>query len=118
MIKAQQNPTASITQGSQLSPVNLGSPTSSSSKPKTAKPTSDQSKSKVKSSSSQATTKVKSKSSKDELLQIARLLIAQAMSQSDEDGSEEGSNGAHSSFGSTNHDPYGPQFQDAQDPYA
>ncbi|KAF5934392.1 hypothetical protein HYC85_030563 [Camellia sinensis] len=37
MIKAQQNPTAPLTQGSQLPPVNLGSPTSSSSKPKSSK---------------------------------------------------------------------------------
>ncbi|CAL5434793.1 unnamed protein product [Camellia sinensis] len=110
MVKAQQNPTASLTQGS---------PTSSSSKPKSAKPKSDQTKSKVKTkpSSSQAKPKVKSKSSKDELLQMARLLIAQAKSQSDKTRSEEGSNGSNSSEGSTNQDPYGPQFQDAQDPY-
>ncbi|KAF5931788.1 hypothetical protein HYC85_027959 [Camellia sinensis] len=49
MIKAEQNPTAPLTQGSQLPPVNLGSPTSSSSKPKSSK-------SKIKSKSAKPST--------------------------------------------------------------
>ena len=99
MVKAQQIPAASITQGSQLPTVNLGSPTSSSSKPKlsklkiqsiTVKPSSTQPKSKDKAkpkstkakSKAKFTTpvslvksKVKTKSSRDELLKIARLLV-------------------------------------------
>ncbi|XP_028053792.1 putative protein TPRXL [Camellia sinensis] len=93
MIKAQQNPTAPLTQGSQLPSVNLGSPTSSSSKPmsskskiksKSTKPSTDQPKLKNKSKSK---VKPKSKSSKDELLQMAHLLMAQAKSDLDNSSS-------------------------------
>ena len=121
MVKAHQIPTAPVTKGSQLPPVNLGSPSSSSSKPKSskskiksksAKPSSDQPKSKDKSKSK---VKPKSKSSKDELLQMARLLIAQAKSNSDNSSSEDGLDNSNSSEGSTTQNPYGLEFQNAQD---
>ncbi|CAL5385358.1 unnamed protein product [Camellia sinensis] len=96
MVKAQQNPTASVTQGNSIPPVRLGSPTTSFSKPKSSKSKSAQSKSKT-----------KPKSSSDELIQIAKLLMAQAKSQIEDETSEESS----SSEASTNNDPYGPQFQ-------
>ncbi|KAL7207562.1 hypothetical protein ACSBR1_029497 [Camellia fascicularis] len=103
MVKAQQNPTTSVTQGRPIPPVRLGSPRTSSSKPKSSK-----------SKSAQSKPKAKPKSSSDELIQMAKLLMAQAKSQIEDETSEESS----SSEASTNDDPYRPQFQDAQDPYA
>ncbi|XP_028103180.1 uncharacterized protein LOC114302362 [Camellia sinensis] len=134
MVKARQNPTASNSPRSPLPTVNLGSPTSSSSKPKSsklkakskdksssakpssaqpqskdkAKPISAKAKSKIKSSTpvSPAKPKVNSKSSRDELLEMARVLVEQANAQSDpdnstnSDNSEEGSDSSHSSEGS------------------
>ncbi|THG05087.1 hypothetical protein TEA_012893 [Camellia sinensis var. sinensis] len=103
--------------------INLGSPTSSSSKPKSSKskikskstkPSTDQPKSKDKSKSKG---KPKSKSFKDELLQMARLLMAQVKSDSDNSSSEDGSDSSNSFEGSTTQNSYGPEFQDAQDPY-
>ncbi|XP_028100602.1 uncharacterized protein LOC114299969 isoform X1 [Camellia sinensis] len=134
LTKAQQNPTAAISQGSQpsLSPVNLGSPSSSGSKPKSkskavaAQPAQSKpkSKSKVKSKpiSPPAQPKIKSrsisKSSKEDMIQLAHQLLNQAKTQStDSDSSEEGSEHAHSSEESTNQCS-GPEFQDAQDPFA
>ena len=49
---------------------------------------------------------------------MARLLMAQAKSDSDNSDSEESSDNSNSSDDSTNQDPYGPLFQDAQDLYA
>ncbi|KAL7179660.1 hypothetical protein ACSBR1_042962 [Camellia fascicularis] len=60
MVKAQQNPIASVTQGTQgspIPPVRLGSPTTSFSKPKSSK-----------SKSAQSKPKAKTKSSSDELI--------------------------------------------------
>ncbi|KAL7261930.1 hypothetical protein ACSBR1_000346 [Camellia fascicularis] len=103
MVKAQQNLTAPTTQGSPIPPVRLGSPITSSSKPKSSK-----------SESAQSKPKAKIKSSSDELIQMTKLLMAQAKSQIEDETSEESS----SSEASINNDPYGPKFQDAQDPYA
>ena len=107
MVKAQQIPTAASSQGSQpsLPPINLGSPSSSGSKPKTVQ-------------SSHSKSKIKPKLSRDELLQLARQITDQveAQSVSSSDHSEEGSVSAHSSEESTNHY-LGPEIQDAQDPF-
>ncbi|GMP83337.1 hypothetical protein CsSME_00037288 [Camellia sinensis var. sinensis] len=153
MVKAQQIPTAAISHRSQpsLPPINLGSPSSSGSKPKSktvqsthskskaktkastapAQPK-DQSKSKSKSKATakpisppaqpKAKSKVKPKLSRDELLQLARQITDQAEAQSASssdrsDQSEEGSVSLHSSEESTNQYS-GPEFQDAQDPFA
>ncbi|XP_028102489.1 histone H3.v1-like [Camellia sinensis] len=132
LAKAQQNPTTAISQGSQpsLPPVNLGSPSSSGPKPKSkavatqpaqSKPKS-KSKVKAKPISTPAQPKVKSKSksksSKEDMIQLAHQLLNQAKTQStDSDSSEEGSEHAHSSEESTNQCS-GPEFQDAQDPFA
>lgn len=146
MVKAQQIPTAAISQGSQpsLPPINLGSPSSSGSKPKSKLVQSTHSKSKAKSKVSpapaqpkdqskskskskaisppaqpKAKSKVKPKLSRDELLQLARQITdqAEAQSASSSDQSEEGSVSIHSSEESTNQYS-GPEFQDAQDPFA
>ncbi|XP_028080609.1 serine/arginine-rich splicing factor 6-like [Camellia sinensis] len=151
MVKAQQIPTAAISQGSQpsLPPINLGSPSSSGSKPKSKPVQSAHSKSKAKSKASpapaqpknqsksksktkakpisppaqpKAKSKVKPKLSRDELLQLARQITDQAEAQSASssdrsDQSEEGSVSSHSSEESTNQYS-GPEFQDAQDPFA
>ncbi|KAL7202363.1 hypothetical protein ACSBR1_033934 [Camellia fascicularis] len=97
------NPTASVTQESPLplTTVRLGS----------LAPSTEPSKSK--SSKSKLKAKPKSKTSNEELIQIAKLLLAQAKSQDEEDASDESA----SSEASTSHDPYVSQFQDAQDPY-
>ncbi|KAL7250167.1 hypothetical protein ACSBR1_012216 [Camellia fascicularis] len=97
---SQENPTASITQGSSLplTTVRLGSPA----------PSTEPSKSKSSKS------KPKSKTNNEELIQIAKLLLAQAKSQDEGDASDE----LASSEASTSHDPYGLQFQDAQDLFA
>ncbi|XP_028108770.1 uncharacterized protein LOC114307573 [Camellia sinensis] len=147
MVKAQQIPTAAISQGSQpsLPPINLGSPSSSGSKPKSKTSQLTQSKSKAKSKApaapaqpkdhsrpksqikakaksilppAQPTTKskVKPKLSRDELLQLARQITDQAEAQS-------ASSSAHSEEGSdsahsseeSTNQYSGPEFQDAQD---
>ncbi|KAL7204764.1 hypothetical protein ACSBR2_017801 [Camellia fascicularis] len=99
MVKAsQQNPTALLTQGSPipLTTVRLGSLAASSGPSKTK---SSKSKPKPKA-------KPKSKTSNKELIQIAKLLLAEPKSQ-DED---EALDGSASSEDSTSHDTYGPQF--------
>ena len=45
---------------------------------------------------------------------MAKLLMAQAKPQIEDEASDD----TASSEASTSHDPYGPQFEDAQDPYA
>ncbi|KAL7254692.1 hypothetical protein ACSBR1_008940 [Camellia fascicularis] len=103
MVKSQQNPNASVTQGSPpaLTTIRLGSPSTS------IEPS--------KSNSSKAKPKAKRKStSSDEFIQMAKLLMAQAKSQIEDEASDDST----SSEASTSHDPYGPQFQDTQDPYA
>ncbi|CAL5443158.1 unnamed protein product [Camellia sinensis] len=135
LAKAQQKLTAAITQRSQpsLPPVNLGSPSSSGSKPKSFKSKSKavaaqpalskpKSKSKVKAkpisppAQPKVKSKNKSKSSKEDMIQLAHQLLNQAKTQStDSDSSEKGSEHAHSSEESTNQCS-GPEFQDAQDP--
>ena len=137
LAKAQQNPTAAITQGSQpsLPPVNLGSPSSSGSKPKSSKSKpkaiaaqpvqpKPKSKSKVKAKPipppvrPKGKSKGKAQSSKEDMIQLAHQLLNQAKAQStDSDSAEEGSEHAHSSEEATNQYS-GPEFQDAQDPFA
>ncbi|KAL7231477.1 hypothetical protein ACSBR2_009683 [Camellia fascicularis] len=93
MVKSQQNPNASVTQGSllPLTTVRLGSPSTS------IEPS--------KSKSSKAKPKTKPKlTSSDELIQMAKLLMAQAKSQIDDLASDDSA----SSKVSTSHDPYGP----------
>ncbi|KAL7192931.1 hypothetical protein ACSBR2_024693 [Camellia fascicularis] len=101
MVKSQQSPNAPVTQGSPLplTTVRLGS-LSTCIEPS-------------KSKSSKAKPKPKSTSS-DELIQMAKLLMAQAKSQIEDEALDDSA----SFEASTSHDPYGPQFQDAQDPYA
>ncbi|GMQ08379.1 hypothetical protein CsSME_00052123 [Camellia sinensis var. sinensis] len=102
MVKSQQNPNASITQGSllPLTTIKLGSPSTS------IEPS--------KSKSSKAKPKAKPKSpSSDELIQMVKLLMAQAKSEIEDEASDDSA----SSEALTSHDPYGPQFQDAQDQY-
>ncbi|KAL7176856.1 hypothetical protein ACSBR2_030237 [Camellia fascicularis] len=94
MVKSsQQNPIALVTQGSPLllTTVKLGSPTVSSG-PSKSKP----SKSKPKS---------KTRTRNKELIQIAKLLLAQAKSQDEDDASD----GSASFEASTSHDSYDPQ---------
>ncbi|KAL7239328.1 hypothetical protein ACSBR2_005271 [Camellia fascicularis] len=103
MVKSQQNPNALVTEGSllPLTTVRLGSPSTS------IEPS--------KSKTSKAKPKAKPKStSSDKLTQMAKLLMAQAKSQIEDEASDD----LASSEASTSHDPYGLQFQDAQDPYA
>ncbi|KAL7259855.1 hypothetical protein ACSBR1_005677 [Camellia fascicularis] len=98
MVKSQQNPNASITQGSPLpfTAVKLGSPSTS------IEPS--------KSKSCKAKPKAKPKStSNDELIQMAKLLMAQAKSQIE----DEASNDSATPEASTSYDPYGAQFQNA-----
>ncbi|THF94707.1 hypothetical protein TEA_015569 [Camellia sinensis var. sinensis] len=66
------------------------------------------------SKSKSSKSKPKSKTNNDELIQIVKLLLAQAKSQ-DEDGASYESASFETS---TSHDPYGPQFQDALSPYS
>ncbi|XP_028104462.1 uncharacterized protein LOC114303520 [Camellia sinensis] len=93
-----------------------------STQPKTqSKPKSD--KSKV----APSKPKVKPGSASDQLLQMARLLMNQAQAQLKDDPSDDdpptpaqktsSEDSLDSSQGSTNQDPYGPELQDAQDPY-
>ncbi|KAL7198876.1 hypothetical protein ACSBR2_021214 [Camellia fascicularis] len=103
MVKSQQNPNASVTQRSPLplTTVRLGNPSTS------IEPS--------KSKSSKAKHKAKPKStSSDELIQMAKLLMAQSKSKIEDEALDDSA----SSEALTSHDPYGPQFQDAQDPYA
>ena len=65
------------------------------------------------SSSKPSKSKSKNKSDNNELLRVAKLLLAKAQA-SDEEESEN----SEESINSTSKDPYASQFQDVQDPFA